>query len=285
MEFPMSHAGQTWSRLTSGIEAGVVGGAAMLGMLISESLWSGHVWWEVPNLLGSTFYGARALRLGTGLSILAGTALHFVITGTLGGLFGLACGGIHQRGRLVLFGVLAAVGWYNIANTAFWPRVNPWVPLASPRPATMFSYVLLGACLGYMGQRQKAPAADSPAVQSEPTEASMAEPPEASALRPAGASLPGPVEASMAGAAEADVVGSDEASVLRPAGASLPGPAEASVAEPIEASAAGPAGTYVVGSDEASLAGPVEASPAELAEASVAGSAEAPAKPATDALE
>jgi hypothetical protein len=159
--FPQSHAGQTWSRLASGIEAGVVGGAAMLGMLVSESLWSGHVWWEVPNLLGSTFYGTRVLRSGAGLSILAGIALHFVITGTLGGLFGLACGGIHQRGRLVLLGVLAGVGWYNIANATFWPRVNPWVPFASPRPATIFSHVLLGACLGYMGQRQKASIAAS----------------------------------------------------------------------------------------------------------------------------
>jgi len=168
MAFPNSHAGQTWSRLASGIEAGIVGGAAMLGMLISESLWSGHVWWEVPNLLGSTFYGTRALRSGADLSILAGAALHFVITGTLGGLFGLACGGVHQRGRLVLLGLLAGVGWYNFANAIFWPRVNPWVPFASPRPATMFSHLLLGACLGFMGRGQKAPGSDAPARPSEP---------------------------------------------------------------------------------------------------------------------
>src|SRR5580658_9735317 len=176
MGIPMSHAGQTWSRLASGIEAGIVGGAAMLGILISESLWTGHVWWEVPNLLGSTFYGTRALRSGAALSILAGIALQFVITGTLGGLFGLACGGVHQRGRLVLLGVLAAVGWYNLANAMFWPRVNPWVPLVSPRPATVFSYVLLGAGLGYMGQRQKPVGAGSPAAAS--PENSVLQPPE-----------------------------------------------------------------------------------------------------------
>ena len=177
MGFPKSRAGPTWSRLAGGIEAGIVGGAAMLGMFISESLASGHVWWEMPNLLGSTFYGTRALRSGAGLSILAGTALHFVITGTLGGLFGLACGGIHQRGKLVLLGVLAAVGWYNVANTTFWPRVNPWVPLVSPRPVTMFSYLLLGACLGYMGQRQKAPAAIPAAELFEPSPIRPAEAP------------------------------------------------------------------------------------------------------------
>jgi len=150
-------AGEFWPRLASGIEAGTVGGLAMLGLLISGSLWDGHVWWEVPNLLGSTFYGPRAFRSGPSMATLSGVALHFVITGTLGGLFGLACGGIHQRGRLILLGVLASVGWYNLANFTFWPRVNPWVPVVSPRPATVFSHLLLGACLGYMGLRQKPP--------------------------------------------------------------------------------------------------------------------------------
>jgi hypothetical protein len=148
-------AGEAWARLTSGIEAGIVGGLAMLGVLFSASLWDGHVWWETPNLLGSTFYGIRAFRSGPGMATLSGLALHFVITGTLGGLFGLAFGGIQQRSRLVLLGLLASVGWYNLANVTFWPKLNPWVLVASPRPATVVSHVLLGACLGYMGQRYR----------------------------------------------------------------------------------------------------------------------------------
>ncbi len=127
----------------------------MLAMLVSQSLWDGHVWWEVPNLLGSTFYGPRAFRSGASMATLSGLALHFVITGSLGGLFGLAFGGIQQRGRLLVLGLLAAVGWYNLANATFWPKVNPWVLFASPRPATGLSHVLLGACLGYMGQRHR----------------------------------------------------------------------------------------------------------------------------------
>lgn len=127
----------------------------MLALLISQSLWDGRVWWEIPNLLGATFYGPRAFHTGAGLATLSGFALHFVITGTLGGLFGLAFGGIRQRGRLILLGMIAAIGWYNLANATFWPAVNPWVLLGAPRPATMVSHVLLGACLGYMGQRQR----------------------------------------------------------------------------------------------------------------------------------
>lgn len=155
MESSKPRGGEAWARLASGIEAGIVGGLAMLGLLVSESLWYGHVWWELPNLLGSTFYGPRAFRAGLGLVTLSGLALHFVLTGTLGGLFGLACGGIHQRGRLILLGMFASLGWYNLANATFWPKVNPWVPAASPRPATAVSHVLLGACLGYMGHRQQ----------------------------------------------------------------------------------------------------------------------------------
>jgi hypothetical protein len=211
MGFPKSHAGQTWSRLASGIEAGIVGGAAMLGLLISDSLWSGHVWWEFPNLLGSTFYGTRAFRSGTGLATLSGAALHFVITGTLGALFGLSCGGIQQRGRLLLLGMLAAVGWYNIANALFWPRVNPWVPLASPRPATLVAHALLGVCLGYMGQRLKVPADGS--------QASHAEPPPVPAEPYL--SLTGPAEPLLAGSQGPMLAGSGEPS---PTGSSEPSP-------------------------------------------------------------
>ena len=156
MDSAKPQTGELWTRLASGIEAGIVGGVAMLGLLVSESLWEGHVWWEVPNLLGSTFYGPRAFRSGPSMASLAGVALHFVITGTLGGLFGLVFGGVHQRARLVLWGVLASVSWYNVANVLFWPRINPWVPAASPRPGTVLSHLLLGACLGYMGQKHKA---------------------------------------------------------------------------------------------------------------------------------
>lgn len=154
MELVKPQAGEVWGRLAGGIEAGIVGGLAMLCLLVSESLWNGHVWWEVPNLLGSTFYGPRAFRAGAGMATLSGVALHFVITGTVGGLFGLAFGGIQDRGRLILLGVLALVGWYNLANVTFWPKVNPWVLVGSPRPATVVSHVLLGACLGYMGQHR-----------------------------------------------------------------------------------------------------------------------------------
>ena len=101
-------------RLLSGIEAGVIGGVAMLGLLVSGSLLRGDPWWMPSNLLGSTFYGARALSAGPDRSTLAGSALHVFMTGSIGGAFGLICGGIRRRRRLVLLGTLAGIIWQGL---------------------------------------------------------------------------------------------------------------------------------------------------------------------------
>jgi hypothetical protein len=139
-------------RLASGLEAGVIGGMAMLLLLVAGSMWRGEVWWAPANLLGSTFYGRRAFRAGPGLATLSGTAFHIVITGTVGALFGLACGGVQERRRLVMLGTLAGVFWYYLADALFWSHVNLLVPAYAPQPATLLAHALFGACLGYMGQ-------------------------------------------------------------------------------------------------------------------------------------
>jgi hypothetical protein len=139
-------------RLASGLEAGVIGGMAMLLLLVAGSMWRGDVWWAPANLLGSTFYGRRAFRAGLGMATVSGTAFHIVITGTVGALFGLACGGVRERRRLVTLGALAGVFWYYLADALFWTHVNPLVPAYAPQPATLVAHALYGACLGYMGQ-------------------------------------------------------------------------------------------------------------------------------------
>src|SRR5437016_14311112 len=79
-------------RILSGIEAGVIGGLAMLALQAAASLLRRHVWWETPNLLGSTFYGTRAFRSGPGVVTVAGGALHLEITGLYDAIFAVACG-------------------------------------------------------------------------------------------------------------------------------------------------------------------------------------------------
>lgn len=123
----------------------------MLVVMVTGSLLRGHVWWEVPNLLGSTFYGARVLRFGPGLATVSGAALHFSMTGSIGAVFGMACGAIDRR-RLLLLGIFAGLFWYVFAESAFWPHVNPLVPIYASTPLFFASHMLFGACLGFMGR-------------------------------------------------------------------------------------------------------------------------------------
>ena len=133
----------------------MVGGIAMLVLLAATSMLSRHVWWEVPNLLGSTFYHSRAFFSGPGKATVAGGALQLTICGLVGaifgGIFGPRWGHVRSRHRLILLGTLVGLGWFYAANLLVWPRLNPLVPLYWPEPAAALSHVLFGACLGYGG--------------------------------------------------------------------------------------------------------------------------------------
>jgi hypothetical protein len=134
-----------------GIEAGIVGGLTMLVVLAAASIYQRRVWWEVPNLLGSTFYHSRAFYSGPGWATLAGGALQLTISGLVGAIFGVTCGNVRSRHRLILLGTLAGLGWFFLANGFLWPSINPLVPRYWPEPAAVLSHLLFGVCLGYAG--------------------------------------------------------------------------------------------------------------------------------------
>ena len=138
-------------KLIYGIESGIVGGLAMLLVLTAASIFHRHVWWEVPNLLGSTFYHGRAFYAGPGMATVAGGALQLTISGLIGAVFSLACGNVRSRHRLILSGTLAGLGWFFLANGFLWPSINPLVPRYWPEPAAVLSHLLFGACLGSAG--------------------------------------------------------------------------------------------------------------------------------------
>jgi len=150
-EAPQPRFERTLLNLINGLEAGIIGGLAMLLLLTAAALWRGDVWWAPANLLGTTFYGRRAFR-APGMATLSGAAFHLVITGTVGALFGLACGSVRERRRLVLLGALAGVFWYYLADAIFWRWVNILVPAYAPQPSTLIAHAVYGACLGFMGQ-------------------------------------------------------------------------------------------------------------------------------------
>lgn len=121
----------------------------MLGLLILASFIRGRVWWEIPNVLGSTFFGTRAFRTGVGMPTLAGVAMHFVITGSLGAIFSLLCGRIRERKRLVILGIFSGLVWYYAGQAFFWSHVNPWFPIYSPAPIAILAHAMFGFCLGF----------------------------------------------------------------------------------------------------------------------------------------
>ena len=92
----------------AGLEAGVLGGAAALAMLVLTSFWRREPWWYIPNLFASMFYGAGAARAGFGMVTVSGLALHVTTSGLVGLLFGIAFGGVRSPLRLFFLGI--AVG-------------------------------------------------------------------------------------------------------------------------------------------------------------------------------
>ncbi len=138
-------------RLAHGIKAGILGALALLSLFAFTSILRRHVWWEVPNLLGSTFYHYRAFYSGLGTATVAGAALELVLGGAVGGLFGVAYGNVRSRHRLILLGTLTGLAWFYLANLLLWPRLNPLVPLYWPEPSAVLCHAVFGACLALAG--------------------------------------------------------------------------------------------------------------------------------------
>jgi hypothetical protein len=153
-------------RLLHGIKAGVAGGVVLLGSLAVFSMLRSRVWWEVPNLLGSTFYHYRAFNGGPGQPTVAGGALELTLAGLVGAGFGVACGNVRSRHRLILLGTLTGLGWFFLSNIFLWPRLNPWVALYWPQPAAVLSHALFGACLALgLGPAQDLPPQMAPRMR------------------------------------------------------------------------------------------------------------------------
>ncbi len=153
--------------LLAGLEAGTVGGAAMLIWYALSSAARGRSPWGIANLIAATFHGEPAMRSGFHFATLSGMALQLVIGGVVGMLFGLALRAYARRGRVLLLGVLAGVGWYYFSYSLIWRHVNPWIPLYSPDRVILVGHVFLGGALGlfprYLAALQPQPAAESEA--------------------------------------------------------------------------------------------------------------------------
>ncbi len=135
--------------LFAGLQAGVLGGLAMMAVLFLNSLLHHKSGWTIANLYGTTLYGNRAMQRGFGMAALSGIALRLLECGTVGVIFAV----LFARQRLspfrfMMIGVTAGLANFYISQHILWAWINPLVPFYSPHFIILLSYLLFGLFLG-----------------------------------------------------------------------------------------------------------------------------------------
>ncbi len=136
-------------RALAGIEAGILGGAAMFVWLAASSVLDMQSVWVVPNLLGSTLYGRPVLQRGFGWVTVSGLGLHLFVSGLIGLVFGLWIGDSRNRLRVVLLGILTGLVWYYFSQVLFWRKLGVFATIYSPPRPMLLGHVLFGFVLGW----------------------------------------------------------------------------------------------------------------------------------------
>ena len=140
-------------RALAGIEAGVLGGAAMVAWFVLVSLWQDQFWYAVPNLLAGVFYGEFIFRAGFSTVTLAGIAIHIVSGGLVGALFGLFAPADQTPPRMVLLGLVAGLVWFYFNQYLWWRRTNPLVIYYTAESSMIAAHLLFGVFLGRLSWR------------------------------------------------------------------------------------------------------------------------------------
>jgi len=140
----------------AGLEAGVWAGLGTLGWFALTAAWSHHSVWELPNRLGSLFYGPPGWRQGFHAATVAGLAFHLFTCGVVGLLFGCLAREAHNRVRARLLGMVTGLSWCYLAYAWFWKRLLP-PGGGMPPPWLLAAYLLFGVGLGcYPGRLRSA---------------------------------------------------------------------------------------------------------------------------------
>ncbi len=134
----------------AGIASGALGGIVLLIFLALSSLVNLDSWWRFPNLLGTTFYGADALRSGFGRATLSGAAFELLLSGAAGAIFNSVAGDSLRGFRLAAAGMMAGLLWMYGSNLLY-ARVSPLISLYSETWPLTIGHLLLGACLAGSG--------------------------------------------------------------------------------------------------------------------------------------
>jgi hypothetical protein len=182
-----------FSTLLAGLQAGMVGALWMLAWLGVSSSWQNRGFWNSENLFATAFYGSDAVRSDFGLKTLPGLALYLLLYSVLGGVFALVTRDRVPPLRLMLAGMLFALGWFYLSFHLIWKSAMPLVYLLYSERPMVVGHLLYGVCVGRFPAhdpgrpRQLAPASEPP--ESEPP-ASTGQPEDSQTGSPASFSDP-----------------------------------------------------------------------------------------------
>lgn len=135
--------------LLAGLETGVLAGIAVLLYWILAATLSGEGPWAILNLIGSTFFPARALSAGFSHVSVSGAALHVLLSGVVGAVASLILSlYVAKPVRSLWVGTLIGVIWYLTAFLWIWPLLSSAVVSYQPWPTMLLGHVLFGLGLG-----------------------------------------------------------------------------------------------------------------------------------------
>ena len=131
----------------AGLQAGMAAAWWLLLWLGINAVWRQSSFWTAENLWASTFHGAGAIHRGFSVSTLSGLALYLLVYSVLGGIFAAIVRSNVARLRLLLIGIVWAVGWYYLLFHVIWQAVSPLVTLLHAAQPTLLGHVIYGAAL------------------------------------------------------------------------------------------------------------------------------------------
>jgi hypothetical protein len=129
-----------------GLQAGTLGGVAMLVWFALALPLTGEPWWLIANLWASRWYSVGTVLMEPGFVTLSGAAMLLFLAGITGVVNGLLTPG----GRL--FGLAVAIAWYLLCHAYLWKRIAPMMAGYASQPVLAAGFLVYGSAIGWHPQ-------------------------------------------------------------------------------------------------------------------------------------
>jgi hypothetical protein len=135
----------------AGLQAGMLGGIALLVVMAVFSVLDRRHWFSYPNTLGAFFYGVRSIGSGLGWHSVSGLALQLVIAGLAGALFGGIFLSADGGRRSLAFGLVWGLVVYYVSGQ-FYRVFKPLVLEYLPSGEALVAHLVYGVSLPWIAR-------------------------------------------------------------------------------------------------------------------------------------